>query len=545
MKLLTFLFRTSRRMVFAVAVAGALSGVCSAGLIALINASLHHGASMPLKLALAFLVLAIAKIGTQYVSQLLLVHFSQTTMLELCEDLCQKVLGTPFQKLEQMGSARILTTLTDDVAILSAAIQAIPSLATNIAVLVGCSAYLIWLSWPVFLGMLGMLIIGALSYKVFHAKAHAAIQRAREGREDLFRHFRSLIEGIKELKLHRARREAFMKSEVATTTEFLRHQNVTAMTQYMLADSWSQLMFYALIGLLLFAAPSLARISVEALTGYVFAALYMMTPVWVIIGTVPIFVRGQVSLNKIQELGASLKNVSVVEAGAREPQIFPESFHLEMRRVVFSYPDEAARGNHFVLGPVDFTLRAGEVVFVTGGNGSGKSTFVKLLVGLYAPQSGEIRVDGRAVDDANADQYREYFSVVFSDYYLFDNLLGLNRVGLDSDVKRYLVQLQMDHKVTIENGRFSTTALSQGQRKRLALLVAYLEDRPIYVFDEWAADQDPGYRKVFYEQLLPELKSRRKAVVVITHDDRFFHLGDRVIKFDSGQLVESWEHVPR
>jgi putative ATP-binding cassette transporter len=294
------------------------------------------------------------------------------------------------------------------------------------------------------------------------------------------------------------------------------------------------------------------RLSIESLTGYVFAALYMMTPVWVIIGSVPTFTRGQVSLEKVQELGASLelppsaKTAPVVAAGAAAalPDA-PAALHLEISGVVFAYPDQLARGNHFMLGPVDFSLRNGEVVFVTGGNGSGKSTFVKLLVGLYAPQSGEIHLNGKLVDDSNRHAYREHFSVVFSDYYLFDNLLGLSRPGLDADVRKYLTQLQMDHKVKVEDGRFSTIALSQGQRKRLALLTAYLEDRPIYVFDEWAADQDPAYRRVFYEQLLPELKARGKGVVVITHDDRFFNLGDRVVKFDSGQLVESWEHVQR
>jgi putative pyoverdin transport system ATP-binding/permease protein len=548
MKLLAFLFRTSKRMVFLVALAGALSGAFSAGLIALINSELSHGASMSRKLLLGFLVLAVARIGAGFIAQLLLLEFSQTTLLELAEDLCRKVLATPFQRLEQMGPARILTTLTDDVAILGAAIQSVPSLATSIAVLVGCSIYLIWLSPAVFPVMLVMLSIGALSYKMLMAKANAAIQRAREGRETLFRHFRSLIEGIKELKLHKARRDTFMNSEIGKTAEFLRHQNMTAMTRFMIADSWSQLMFYALIGFLLFGAPSLIHMPVASLTGYVFAVLYMMAPVWAIIGSIPTFVRGQVSLEKVLELGVSLELPSQAKAapGISElvsTRLSPE-LRLELSRVVFAYPSQLGRENHFVLGPLDCALRNGEIVFVTGGNGSGKSTFVKLLVGLYTPQSGVIRLNGELVEDSNRHAYREHFSVVFSDYYLFDNLLGLARPGLDADIHNYLARLEMNHKVKIENGQFSTVALSQGQRKRLALLTAYLEDRPIYVFDEWAADQDPAYRRVFYEQLLPELKTRGKCVVVITHDDRFFHLGDRVVKFDSGSLVASWQQTP-
>ena len=181
-------------------------------------------------------------------------------------------------------------------------------------------------------------------------------------------------------------------------------------------------------------------------------------------------------------------------------------------------------------------MRRPVLVFIVGGNGSGKSTLAKLIAGLYVPDAGEILLDGILVDDRNRELYRQLFSTVFADFYLFDRLLGLGLQDLDAQAKTYLEQLQLTHKVTIENGKLSTTALSQGQRKRLALLTAYLEDRPIYLFDEWAADQDPFFREIFYQQLLPELKQRGKAVLVISHDDRYFHLADRLLKLDYGQI---------
>ena len=189
--------------------------------------------------------------------------------------------------------------------------------------------------------------------------------------------------------------------------------------------------------------------------------------------------------------------------------------------------------------PIDLTLSPGELVFIVGGNGSGKSTLAKLITGLYVPDAGEILLDGILVDDRNRELYRQLFSTVFADFYLFERLLGLGLQDLDAQAKTYLEQLQLTHKVTIENGKLSTTALSQGQRKRLALLTAYLEDRPIYLFDEWAADQDPFFREIFYQQLLPELKQRGKAVLVISHDDRYFHLADRLLKLDYGQIVNN------
>ena len=182
------------------------------------------------------------------------------------------------------------------------------------------------------------------------------------------------------------------------------------------------------------------------------------------------------------------------------------------------------------------TIYPGELIFLIGGNGSGKTTLVKLLMGLYEPESGEIRVDNKPVTAADCDDYRQQFSAVFFDFYLFERLFGFDPKNIDSESQKYLDLLQLSHKLTVKNGKLSTIELSQGQRKRVALLNAYLEDRPIYIFDEWAADQDPQFKRVFYYELVPELKSRGKTVIVISHDDRYYSLADRLIKLESGRV---------
>jgi putative ATP-binding cassette transporter len=171
-----------------------------------------------------------------------------------------------------------------------------------------------------------------------------------------------------------------------------------------------------------------------------------------------------------------------------------------------------------------------------GGNGSGKTTLAKLLIGLYSPEEGEIRFGGKSITDENRDEYRQSFSVVFTDFFLFDSLLGLDNINIDGDARYYLEKLQLDQTVRVSDGVLSTINVSQGQRKRLALLTAYLEDRAIYLFDEWAADQDPVFKEIFYLQLLPELKARGKTVIVISHDDRYYHVADRIIKLDYGRI---------
>jgi putative ATP-binding cassette transporter len=174
---------------------------------------------------------------------------------------------------------------------------------------------------------------------------------------------------------------------------------------------------------------------------------------------------------------------------------------------------------------------------VIGGNGSGKSSLAKLLVGLYEPTAGEIRFAGEAVTRREVDRYRQNFAVVFSDFYLFDDLFGVGGLDQADLSRRYLERLHLTHKVEVRDGRFSTTALSQGQRKRLALLTAYLEDRPLYLFDEWAADQDPYFKAIFYKDLLPQLRARGKTVIVISHDDSYYGLADRIIKLAEGRVV--------
>jgi putative pyoverdin transport system ATP-binding/permease protein len=516
---------------------GLLAGFTSVGLLAVINSLLHRPHGIPHSLAIAFVGLALLKILTNAGSQLLLVYFAQDTILNLGLTLCSQVTRTSLRTLEKKGQPQVLTTLTDDTSALAWALQCVPNLIIHAAVLAGCAAYLAWLSWPLLLVIIALTGIGASTYAALHRRAFKVIYAARESRADLFRHFRSLTEGIKELMMHRGRRESFLAEDITEAALSLRRLNLEATKQYVVVETWTQISFYALIGVVLLVFPSVLVLPAESITGYVFAMLYMMGPMWGIIGTLPTLARGQVALEKIEDLGLSLKAADRTAAGALLPGL--REACLEMRGVMFAY-ENGARGNGFTLGPLDFCLKPGDLVFVVGGNGSGKSTFVKLLSGLYCPQAGEIRLGGRAISEVNRDWYRQHFAVVFSDFYLFEKLLGFPTQDLEEKASTYLRRLRIDGKVHLTGQRFSTTDLSQGQRRRLALLTAYLEDRPFYVFDEWAADQDPQYKQVFYTELLPELRARGKGVAVITHDDRYFHLGDRIIKLDEGKIVESW-----
>jgi len=208
---------------------------------------------------------------------------------------------------------------------------------------------------------------------------------------------------------------------------------------------------------------------------------------------------------------------------------------LELEGVVHSY-ERDGETSRFMLGPLTISFEPGELVFITGGNGSGKTTLAKILTGLYTPERGEVRLDSEPVTEENLSRYRQLFSVVFADFYLFEELIGLDMPQLDERAQKLLVDLQLAQRVEVSAGKLSTINLSQGQRKRLALLTAYLEDRPIYLFDEWAADQDPSFKKLFYVEMLPRLLARGKTVIAVTHDDHYYHLAHRIIKLEDGKV---------
>lgn len=540
LKLLAFLLRQSdgpgraARRLAAVALLGIAGGAVSTALLALINDLLadpdRNGAAAWWSFG-AFCALLPA---SRFASQMLLIRLAQGTAADLRLRLTRRILSAPLHRLEKLGAPRILASLTDDVQTLTMALTNVPVIFLHVTVVVSCLAYMALLSTRLFGFVLATVAVGILSYQLPLVWALRRFGQSRLAWDVLFGHFRALIEGAKELRLHRPRRLAFVDGQLIPTVAELRDHNVAGGTIYAAANCWGQVLFFLLIGAVLFVAPRMGGIPQTVLTGYTLAILYMLTPLDVLMNQLATMGRGAIAARAAEELGAALAG----EAREAEPAPAPAPSWrmLEMVGVTHRFHRES-EDEVFTLGPIDLALQPGELLFVVGGNGSGKTTFAKLLTALYAPESGEIRLDGQRVDPDGADRYRQLFSAVFSDFFLFEALLGLDGERLDDRARDYLARLNLERKVRVRDGALSTTALSQGQRKRLALLTAYLEDRQIYVFDEWAADQDPQFKEVFYRQLLPELKARGKAVVVITHDDRYYGVADRIVRLDYGRVV--------
>ena len=448
--------------------------------------------------------------------------------------LSDRILAAPLQQLETLGSSKLLAALTKDVDAISNIVFSLPSLCTSIAVLVGCLAYMGWLSGTLFILVVIFLALAITLVQLFITAAYRYLALARTEANNLYQCFQGVTEGTKELKLHSARREAFFQEDLTSSASASRQYTKTAMKLATVSSSGGQTLFFILIGLLLFAVPQVASINRAILPAYVLTITYILGPLESIITQLPSVSGADVSIKKINEMGLSLTKSAELDSVVRQ-SVTDRWTALTLSNIVHTYRSEDIL-HPFTVGPINLTIEAGELIFIVGGNGSGKSTLAKLITGLYIPESGEIRLDNQPITNINREWYRQHFSAIFSDFYLFNRLVGEEALALDSQAKIYLEKLQLEAKVSVVGGQLSTTALSQGQRKRLALLAAYLEDRSIYLFDEWAADQDPMFREIFYKQLLAELKQRGKTVLVISHDDHYFHLADRVIKLDYGQI---------
>lgn len=539
MNLFLFLLRASRGVIALSLVAGLVSGLSGVGLIALIHAELGRPATSSARLGLAFGGLCLVAALARVIAQTSMVRIGQETVFKLGLHICRKVLSVPLRRFEELDSGALVAVLTEDVLTVANGIAGIPLLGINLPIVLACLVYVGWLSPPVLVCGLIFTVPAIAVNTLLIGHGVRQLTRARAEQDVLVGHFRSLIDGFRELKLHEKRREAFLDDCLRASTATVRDRNTTGLTFYALSSSWGQLAFFGFIGFVLFVLPSLFAISQQALAGATLVVLFIMSPLDVVLAWVPILGRAGISLRRIQQLDPSIETCgspALVELPPRRTQL---EFHssLELHGVTHAYrsPNDP---NGFTLGPIDLTLRPEEIVFLVGGNGSGKTTLVKLLSGLYTAEAGTIQLDGRLITPDDLEDYRQLFTAVFADGHLFKTLLGLEPSDLDNRAAQELELLEMTDHVRVEQGVFSTIDLSQGQRKRLALLAARLEDRPICILDEWASHQDPYFKKTFYLEILPAWRACGKTLIIISHDEEYFHVADRVIHLDSGLIAD-------
>lgn len=534
MNLIKYLYQQSWQMLLLGMFTAICSGVCAAGLVAVINNGIADSGRLPM-FAAAFFGLCLVYLAAKSCSEIVLLNLTQDTIYSLRVQLGHKLLATQPRKLQGMGKPALLAILTKDIETFTQAFQMLP-LAIGNGVIVGvCLLYMASLSWQLFFLFAAVLVVCLVGYHLAEQRPLRQLVQVREKLDTVYRHLRGLIDGSKELQLNAARGSQFVDEVLAPSAMEFKQLFVRSIAGYAWLLNVGTILFYIVIGVQLFVIPLWLPQPLETRISMTLILLYLIRPISDLMNILPTLRQAGIALDKIHQLE---RDLAPVAAGLAEAAPFAGAgpLLLELRGACHHYPG-LSDDNPFMLGPLDLSVREGEILFIVGGNGSGKTTLAMLLLGLYEPEQGSIVLNGRAVTDLTRNSYRQYFSAVFADFHLFEQLPGPLSPELCARAEHYIALLEMGHKVTVRDGRFSTTDLSTGQRKRLALVSAYLEDRPVYLFDEWAADQDPVFKHVFYTVLLPELKARGKTVIAITHDDAYFGCADRVVKLQDGKLV--------
>lgn len=481
--------------------------------------------------ALLFAAVCAFILVARTLSQVILTRISMDVTTDLRTRMYRRIAKAPIADLERVGMPRLIASITSDIPVIIAGARLLPELLTNAVTLAGMLGFLLYLNASVFWFVLGCIFFGVVTYQVPMMIGRRYLVRARRNLDDLHESIRGLVHGAKELKLNLDKREDYFTRVLELNETRVREVAKTGHTIMGVAVNYGGLIVFFVIGAISFVYVNHHAITSQELSGVIMALLYVAAPVGALLNFVPQFMTARIALNKFNELFERIPEEDIdLSAPARTGWSA-----MRFEGVGYHYPDRAdERG--FVVGPLDLELRRGEITFIVGGNGSGKSTMSKLATLHYLPQEGAIRIDQETVDAGNLSGFRRGIAAIYSDYYLFDRPLGIDPEAARPRVEALLREFALDGKVRFVDGRFSTLALSDGQKRRLALVVAMLEDAHMYLFDEWAADQDPTFKDVFYNRILPELKARGKVVVAISHDDRYFHLADQLIVMRDGRV---------
>ena len=528
------LLKPFRLIVSASIVLGMLGGLSVTVLLATINNALHSDDGLTHTVVMIFAGLCTLALLTTILSDIGTNYVGQHIIAKLRKELGEKVLSAPIDQIERYRSHRLIPVLTHDVDTISDFAFAFAPLAISMTVTLGCLGYLAMLSWPMFLMMLVAIAIGTTIQAIARAKGMRGFYAARDSEDELQKHYNAIAEGAKELRIHRPRRQRMFVAGIQKTAEKICDTQIRSINTFVIAKSFGSMLFFVVIGMALALQSLWPSADKAVMSGFVLVLLYMKGPLEHLISTLPIISRAQIAFRRIAELSEQFSSpephLLLQDQGSKPAAVNS----LELRNVRYAFPPVEG-SEPFRLGPVNLRIEQGDIVFIVGENGCGKTTLIKLLLGLYAPTEGEIRVNDKPITAVNRDDYRQNFTTIFADYYLFDDLIQGDR-EVPQDATRYLERLEIAHKVSVRDGAFSTTDLSTGQRKRLALVNAWLEERPVLVFDEWAADQDPTFRRIFYTELLPDLKRLGKTIIVISHDDRYFDVADQLVRMEAGKV---------
>ncbi|TQV81094.1 cyclic peptide export ABC transporter [Aliikangiella coralliicola] len=576
MSLFDILVKQSPNKVFASLLLGIIAGLSFAFLMPLILISLEEASTRlfqstsdssatflslevsNIRFAVAYLCLFLTIMISKAGSQIIMSNVSIDATRALRLRMYRHIAKLRIRDIESIGHSNLIVRLTTDIGNIIGGVRVLPVILINIVTIIGLLGFLVYLNVEVFLLLILTIFLAIVSYHIPMILSVRFFRHARHYTEILQESIRGLILGSKELKLNDSKREYFYQEKLRSTEDEIRSGARKGWYTMYLAISYGDLLSFMVIGLVVFVIQNYYAIDTAELIGIIMALLYMRGPIAELLNVLPALPLARISLKKVHDLF----NDYPAENTQIENQKIAPWDKIILNDVVFTYKNQLENadisdandfesselepsdlstadnfaGTNFSIGPIQLELNRGETTFIVGGNGSGKSTLAKVLALLYKPEEGHLVFGDSVICDKNTADYRQIISAIYLDFYLFDEILDAKTSELTETAESYLKYFQLDDKLSVNDNEFSTIDLSGGQRKRLALLVSFLEDRDLYIFDEWAADQDPEFKEIFYTKILGDLKQKQKTVVVITHDDRYFKHADKLVTMENGKI---------
>lgn len=540
MEFLKLILKKSRYFIVFIVLLGIVNSILNSGLLMFINKTISqepvpffpgHGGTV-------FLVIILTSLIVSQRFQVFMIRLTNDILFEFEVSILQKLRYASFEDFEKLGKEKVYTAISD-----SRVLANVPQLFINsfnsLIMVLCCLGYMFWISPAGGLVVLGVLITLLVVYLLRNKRAEKDLNELRDLQNSYYVYLSDLLEGFREVKMSIKRNDTIFNRFLLKNRIKSKAISINTSVRYMNNELTGSYSWYIVLGVIMFILPQIFHFPIGQVSSFMIIILYLIGPVAGLITFIPIVTRVKIALNRLNEYETLLDANTKGKIMHGDMQDINSSFQqLEFRNVTYEYFDREKKKT-FMLGPLNVTLRRGEKIFITGGNGSGKTTFVKLLTGLYRPSSGEILLNGHLINDKNLPYYRDQISAIFTDNYLFEenyNEFDLNK--RNAKLAAYIEVMKLTDIIRANETDYELTrSLSQGQRKRLAMIMALMESRQIMVLDEWAAEQDPQFRAYFYRKILPFLTDNNKTIIAITHDDNYYDLAGRIIKFDYGKIV--------
>ncbi len=525
---------TWARILFAAVAAGLMQG----GIVVILNqaAGAISADHLNLRYLLMFLIVLGAYSLASHYATSRTVALTESTIFATYTGIADKLRHMRLLDFERQGKSRIYSTLYTNTDIILETSKSLASVGAACIMILFCGVYIGYLSSLALITAVVCYGFGVFVYSTIFRNMQALLQetdRHERHFKDLFTYF---LEGFKEIKVNHHKGADLFDNYVRPAGKQAREVRVRAEGRLTANSIFVQSYYYVLVAAMIFLLPRLGGIEHGTILQVAVVVLFSYGSATRIVQSIPIILKAEKAVGALHTLECELE-------AAREPsqtyaghfaKLSAEKLEIRLQEACFDY-ESNSQGPHFSLGPITLNVRPGELLFIVGGNGTGKTTLLKLLAGLYPPKAGTLYLGEQRIDDSNYVDYRNLFSVLFPDYYLFDRFYGHPRLN-ENHLEQALSDMGLQERVTWVDGQFGELNLSAGQSKRLALICAHLEDSPILLLDEVAADLDPAFRCFFYESYLPRLRDSGKTVIAVSHDDKYFHIADRVIKLDAGRI---------